>query len=627
MKDDFNLEHSIIESGIKRDLEILEMPLSKRTFTLISISSFIFIGLIFSRVAYLSSVQGKFYENRSVMNVAQPVTLPAIRGLIYDRYGVVLAENKSAQRVALNTIIAEKENIDMPELTSALSPILDASAEDLQALIRKADLEKMALVTLARNISPDQAAAIGKLGIQALEIQDDYTRSYPFGAAFAHVLGYASAAQYGDVRGITGLEKQYDEAIAGKDGTRIFYRTAKGDILDEKLLDAPQHGENLHTTIDAGLQEYFYNRLIAALKSLGKNVGVGIAMDPQTGEVLAMVNAPSYDNNIFTDPLAKKARAEILTAPFQPLFDRAVSGIYTPGSTIKPAVAIAALKEGVITPQTQVFSKGYIELPNPYDPAHPSRFLDWKPNGWVDVRSALAKSSNIFFYSAGGGFGDVKGLGIDKLKEYWKFFGFGAKTGIDLDAEAVGFLPDPAEKLADKKDPWRIGDTYNVTIGQGDFQVTPIQLINMISSIAADGRMYRPFLVQSQTDATGTTSVRQPELVRDYSDLTSEIHEVQEGMKDTVRQPYGTANSLADLPFEVAAKTGTSQTLNNTKVNALFVGYITPDALAKVGAPLNKQIAVMVLIENAKEGSLNAVPIGKDVLNWYYQNRLVQNGK
>lgn len=623
--EEFNLEHSIIESGIKRDLGVLELPLSQNAFTLIFAGGLILIGLIFGRVLYLSFIQGKFYSDRSAMNVTQSVTLPAIRGLIYDRYGKVLAQNESAYRVVFNAGLARREKMDTEEILYALSPILEISGEDLQSIIDKADFEKIALVTLARNVDSAQIAAIKKLDMKAIEIQDDYSRSYTGGPAFAHVLGYTGTAQYGDLHGKTGLEKYYDEQISGKDGVRILYRSAKGDILDEKLLDAPQHGENLYTTIDADLQEYFYNRLTAALRSLGRNVGVGIAMNPQTGEVLAMVNAPSYDNNIFTDLKNKKARVDTLTAPFQPLFNRAVSGIYTPGSTIKPAVAIAGLKEGVITPQSEVFSKGYIEIPNPYDPANPSRFLDWKPNGWVNVRSALAKSSNIFFYSVGGGFGDIKGLGIEKLKEYWKFFGFGAKTGIDLDAESIGFLPDPQEKQADKNDPWRIGDTFNVTIGQGDFQVTPIQLINQISSIANGGRLYKPFLMKELANNSGTTTVRQPELIRDYSDMTSEIHEVQEGMKDTVRQSYGTANFLSDLPFEVAAKTGTSQTSNNTKVNALFVGYIPTEALAKAGASPDKQIAILVLVENAKEGSLNVVPVGKDVLNWYYNNRIVKS--
>ncbi|MDE2001836.1 MAG: hypothetical protein KGI60_04720 [Patescibacteria group bacterium] len=620
-KDDFGLEHSIVESGIKKDFDVLELPLSGNAFRLILVGGLLFVGIAFARTAYLSFSQGNFYAARADMNITEPVTLPAIRGLVYDRYGVVLAQNEAAHRVVLNVSAVRKNQKDIPEIISAAASALDVPSADLSAIVSHTDFEKTALVTLERNVSDAQAAAVEKLGISELEIQDDYRREYPLGPAFAQVLGYTGMAQYGDLQGKTGLELQYNDLISGKDGMRVFYRSANGTILDEKLLDAPQQGADLHTTLDAGLQRYFYDRLKAGLRSLGRSVAVGIAVNPQTGEVLSLVNIPSYDNNAFTDPALKTERTQLLTAPFQPLFDRAVSGVYTPGSTVKPMEALAALKEGVITPQTQIYSAGYLDVPNPYDPAHPSRFLDWRPQGWVDVRSAIARSSDIFFYAVGGGLpksavgiGDVyQGLGIDKLKQYWQFFGLGQKTGIDLDGEAVGFLPDPQEKEAVKNDIWRIGDTYNVSIGQGDLQVTPIQLISQIASIANGGLLYQPYIGADAVGATGTTTIHQPTVLRDFSNLVPEIHEVQEGMKDTVRKPYGTEYMLADLPFTAAGKTGSSQVANNTKTNAFFVGYAPAD---------HPQIAVLVLVEDALEGSLNAVPIGKDVLNWYYQNRI-----
>ncbi len=617
--DDFNLEHSIIESGIKHDLEVMEVPLSQNAFRLISVMVILFVGTVFLRVFDLSVVQGAFYAERSAMNVTEPVTLPATRGVIYGRYGTVLATNKPAFRVVFNVATAEQENLDLVKVAGEVGPILQMSESDLQTILQQANIEKTALVTLARNVDSGQIAAVQKLNEKALEVQNDYTRVYPMGPAFAQVIGYTGLAQYGEVHGRSGLEQYYDSELSGTDGTRLFYRSAKGDLLGEKLLSAPQNGEDLYTTIDAGLQQYFYDRIVQDLHDLGRNVGLGIALDPNTGQVLAMVNVPSYDNNIFTDasPASAAARAALLSAPYEPLFNRAISGQYTPGSTIKTVDAIGGLTDGVITPQTEVFSKGYIELPNPYDPAHPSRFLDYEPNGWVNVRSALARSSNIFFYATGGGFGDVKGLGIDRLKQWWQFFGYGSKTGIDLAGESVGFLPDPQEKEAVKHDIWRIGDTYNVAIGQGDLLVTPIQLIRQIASIAANGKEYKPYLMQELVGPTGTTTVTTPDLTLDYSNLAPAITEVQQGMQDVVRMSYGTAYELHDLPFPVAAKTGTSQTDNNQKVNALFVGYAPAD---------HPQIIVLVLVENAKTDSLNVVPVGKDVLNWYYQNRILKPG-
>jgi len=612
MKDDFSLEHSIVESGIKgaSQFEVLELPLSRRVFLLLLVAGAVFSLAVGARISFLAFYKADFYQTRSAMNVAKPIAIPAIRGVIYDRFGNLLVENDSAYRLVLNPGQARRQNIDLAETIASVSEILGEDGSALLSVLQKTDLEKSSLVTLIRNLYEWEVEEIEKLGNPALEIQDDYRRQYFRGSAFAHVLGYTGMGEYRDLRGKTGLEGYYDNLLGGKDGLRLMYRDAQGNILEEKLLDAPKNGENLYTTIDAEFQEYFYNRLAGALRNLGRQIGVGIALNPQNGEILALVNLPSYNNNVFTLPAEKRARAQLLTSSLQPLFNRAVSGVYTPGSTVKPLVALAALNEGLIKPSDRVFSSGVLEIPNPYFPDQPSRFLDWKAHGWVDLRSALARSSNVYFYTVGGGIpagaenpSDIKkGLGIEKLKEYWQKFGFGEKTGIDLDAENTGFLPDPAKKEARAKDIWRLGDTYNVTIGQGDLLVTPIQLISQIASIANGGKLYRPHLLTNDKQTA-----------KDFSDLAPYIKEVQKGMEDAVSKWYGTAYLLADLPVSVAAKTGSAQVANNTRTNAFFVGYAPAD---------NPQIAILVLIENAREGSLNAVPVAKDVLDWYYWNRL-----
>lgn len=639
MKPEFDLEHAIIETQA-RHLEILEIPLSRRVFLLMGGVAFLFTVIFFSRIFYFAVAKGDFYKTRSAMNVTQPFTLPAVRGLIYDRFGKVMARNESAFRLVLNVSLAKRQKTNFNVMAYSLGDILGVDRGELLAVIGKADFEKTALITLERDISPIQVLEIQKLGIPALEIQDDYRRYYSGGPALAPVLGYTGQIQYGDLKGKAGLEKYYDSVLAGEDGLRLMYKNAKGEIIEEKLLNAPRHGRDIYTTIDYDFQEYFYRRLQQTLIFLGREIGVGIALNPQNGEVLSLINIPSYDGNIFTTPSTKKERNSLLTASYRPLFNRAISGMYAPGSTVKPMVAIAGLREGVITPQSKVFSSGVLEIPNPYNPDQPSKFLDWRPHGWVDVRSALARSSNIFFYGVGGGFpsgigniGDVtKGLGIEKLKEYWKLFGFGEKTGIDLDGENSGFLPDPREKEARKNDIWRLGDTYNVTIGQGDLLVTPIQLLSQIAAIANNGRWYKPHILKEVENEDEV----QPELARDFSGFTDEIKEVQEGMKDAVSKPYGTAHALSALAFEAAGKTGSSQVSNNTKTNAFFAAYAPagPSSLENcktVRLDENQsckseepQIAILVLIENAREGSLNAVPVGKDVLNWYYWNRLVK---
>ncbi len=300
------------------------------------------------------------------------------------------------------------------------------------------------------------------------------------------------------------------------------------------------------------------------------------------------------------------------------MFDRAVSGLYSPGSTIKPLVAVGALTEGTLDPLHQIYSPGYLDVPNPYDPAHPSRFLDWQPQGWVDLFSALARSSDVYFYQVGGGFGDQQGLGITRLKQWWEKFGLNIKTGIDLPNENSGFLPDPQWKEKVKGQPWRLGDTFNVSIGQGDLTITPIELLNYVSAIANGGKLYVPRIMKDIKDPQGNVVLESTSTVT--RDLSSEIGKalplVQQGMRDAVTKPYGTAYMLHDLPIEVAAKTGSAQVENNAKTNALFVGY----------APYNDpQVAIVILVEDAKEGSLNVVPVARDFFLWYYQNRWHKN--
>ncbi len=612
-----------MESATKH-YEPLELPLSRGVFAFLSIIALLIGGIVFSRIIFLNVINGDFYKTRSAMNVEQPITIPAARGNIYDRYGKLLADSEASHRVVLNVGLIKRENIDFNKTLDVLSGILWMDKSELESLVQKADLEKSALVTLARNITSEQADLARLLDNKAVEIHNDYQREYLMGPAFSHVLGYTGLVEFNDMKGKVGLEEYYDNFVGGKDGIRLIYRDARENILDEKLLEAPQNGDYLYTTIDAGLQEYFYARLQQTLRTLGRNSAVGIALNPQNGEILSFVSLPSYDNNIFTDIKLRKMRGPLLSAPFEPLFNRAIAGVYAPGSTIKPIVAVAALKEGIVKPESRVFSSGVLEIPNPYFSDQPSRFLDWKAHGWVDLRSALARSSNIYFYAVGGGIpnevqglGDVKtGLGIEKLKEYWKLFGLGEKTEIDLSGENNGFLPDPQEKEIVKNDIWRLGDTYNVTIGQGDLLVTPIQLINYVSAIANGGKLYKPFFVKEIKNENGNmVSSRGPELLKDFSYLNEEIKEAQKGMEDAVNKWYGTAYSLANLSVSVAAKTGSAQVSNNTKTNAFFVGYAPAE---------NPQIAILVLIENAREGSLNAVPVGKDVLDWYYWNRLVR---
>lgn len=596
---ELNVE-DLVFNDEQREHDYLELPLSRQTFILV-IVAVVLAGLaVLGRIVFLNIANGEFYQRRALANINKEIDLPAPRGIIFDRYGQQLVENKSSFSVFVNLTDLVRSPEDLENTASLLSEILNVEKSWLVNFIKNSDLEKKSFIPIARNISVAQAIKLKGLNLPEVQVEDDYIREYIDGPAFSHSLGYIGASEKDNsIVGKSGLEAQYDNLLRGQDGRLIVYRDVFGNALDKKVDQEPAAGSNLATTLDADLQRYFYQRLKNGLAALGRESGVGITMNPQTGEILSLISLPSFDN----DQVAK-----FLNKPNQPLFNRAISGVYSPGSTIKPLVALAALREKIIDPERQILSIGYIELPNPYNPDNPSRFVDWKAHGWVDLRSALARSSNVYFYEVGGGFGNLKGLGIVKLKEYWQKFLLGSKSGIDLPSESTGFLPDPEEKEQRTGQIWRIGDTYNVSIGQGDLLITPLQLIDFISSIANGGKIYKPHLVLNN-QVTQTQS----NLLLDYSDWQDELKEVQTGMIDAVRKSYGTANLLSLLPVSSAGKTGSAQVANNTRTNAFFVGY----------APVeNPKIAILVLIENAREGSLNAVPIAKDVLEWYYYNRL-----
>jgi penicillin-binding protein 2 len=629
-KKELFLEEAVLDD-LAQEFDSLELPLSERAFRLMLALVFLVGAVVAGDVVFLGWWKQDFWSERALVNASQITTLRAERGVILDRFGEPLSQNLPSFRLNIKLSELLKDEKERGETFDTLESILGLSDGYIEDLVKNVNLERQNVLTIARQVSVEQVIRIKNLNLSGVQIENDFARRYPEGEIFSHLIGYVGPVDKNDLTndpslslneiiGKSGLEAYYDKELRGEDGEIINYRNAKGEIIGEKLLKNPAPGQQLYSTIDAEFQTYFYNRLKQGLDFVGSRAGVGIAINPQNGEVLAMVNLPSFDNN--------KIKSEDLVNPWKPLFNRAIAGTYPPGSTIKPLVATAALKENIITPEKEIYSAGYIEIPNPYDAEHPSRFLDWRPHGWVDLYSALARSSNVYFYIMGGGlpsdsqprgilrgFENPKGLGIEKLKQYWQKFGLGERTSIDLPSENKGFLPDPSTKEKSTKEIWRIGDTYNVSIGQGDLLVTPLQLLNCIAIISNGGKIYKPFVAKKIVDAEGKViKETQAQVVKDFSaELGGEIEEVQKGMIDAVSRSYGTAYSLADLGFPIAAKTGTAQIEANTKINALFVGYTPTD---------KPELAVLVLIENAREGSLNAVPVAKDVLRWYYWNRI-----
>lgn len=605
------------------DLGFAEVPLGEKPIFAFGIIIVILGLFMFGRVFYLGVVRGEAYQLRAESNLNRADRILAPRGIIVDRNNQILADNKAVFSAKLNveeflrsddlrgqTIQFIREILELDE-NEVYSRILDKNANfDIHA----------EPVVLSENLTNEQYIAVKNQNNPAILLEENYIRNYPQGSPFSTILGYVGLVTGKDLKknpelsgedyvGKAGVELQFNQDLVGLPGNNITLRNAKGEVIGNGDNIEPKIGKTVELSIDGDLQKYFYNRMLAGLRSLDRDSGVGLAMNPQTGEVLAMVSFPSFDNNIFHLPGKTKERNELLNSSKKPLFNRAISGAYAPGSTIKPLVGVAAITEKIASPMFSVFSPGYLDVPNPYNPDKPSRFLDWRPQGYVNLYSALAQSSNVYFYTVGGGAFGVNGLGISRLKEWWTKFGLGSLTGINLPNEVKGFLPDSEWKEKNNRGSWLLGDTYNVSIGQGDLMSTPIQLINYIASIANGGKLYRPIITRGQAD-----------LRSDLVEYYPAIKEVQIGMRRTVTSDLGTAHLLKDLQFDTAGKTGSAQIQNNQAENAFFVGY-GPYSEGDNSAP---QIVILVLVERAKAGSLNAVPIAKDILSWYYENRLVK---
>lgn len=607
-------------------IETAEVPLDTRPFFYMGVAALAAAFVIGGRIFTLGAVDGASYEARAAANIEHDTATPAPRALILDRFGSTIAGNSPTYLVLLNA----KEFVSRPELQSetvgAAQKILGIAPADFWQMLESQPPDQSGSPLLLSDSPTDaELIALKSLNLPTFGIESGFTRDYQDAEAMAPVVGYVGYPTAADLKsspglrtddmvGKEGVEAFYDSRLRGTPGVSVERRDARGRVVDSPGASAPRMAPPLTLNIDAGLQSYFYDRMTQALAQLGRHVGVGIALDPRNGEILALVGAPSFDPNAMSGPGHNDEKLAALSSPYEPLFNRAIAGAYNPGSTIKPLVGVAALAENVIDPSRKIFSPGYLDIPNPYDPTKHTRALDWQYQGWVNLASAIAQSSDVYFYEVGGGTppgGDetgqtFPGLGISRLEDWWRKFNLGSKTGIDLPGEGGGFLPSPSWKEQNDGRPWLLGDTYNVSIGQGDLLLTPIQLINYIATVASKGKMYVPEIVHQDS----------PRLLADLTSLAPEFGEVEKGMLEASQAPNGSAYMLHVLPYVVAAKTGSAQIENNTQENAFFVGY------GPAGASSTPQIAVLVLIEHSKEGSPNAIPIAKDVFQWYWDHRL-----
>ena len=466
----------------------------------------------------------------------------------------------------------------IPLVLLAAFAVLGARAADLQVVQGARLAEVSAHNSLAstilfapRGLITDMHGVV--LAGNSEQADGGVARVYPF-PELGQIIGYVSypkkdtSGNYYDTSetGIAGLEARYNTELSGANGQMLVETDALNRVRSQGVIAPAKEGKTLRLSIDAELQQHFADAIHSVVRKAGFIAGAGVIMDTEDGAIRAIVSYPSYDPNVMSDGNPAETIAAYNEDPGHPFLDHVVQGVYTPGSIVKPFVAAGGLTDGLITPATTVSDTGVLTIPDPYHPGKEFRYTGWRALGAVDVRRAIAWSSDIFFYRLGGGFGEQKGLGINRLTYWYQVFGFGSTTGVGLPGEVSGLLPTPAWKRSVFKEPWYLGDTYFTAIGQYSMQVTPIQAVRATAAVANGGELLTPTLLADAARVSVPVPVT-PEA----------LQVVREGMRQTV-----TASTLAqglNYPYvSVAAKTGTAQTgTHNQYDNSWLIGFFPYD--------------------------------------------------
>ncbi len=520
------------------------------------------------------------------------------------------------------------------------------TVDEIDSLVNQRELgSAFQPVVIAENLPSAVAMHIEeqRYQLQGIELMLRSTRSYPSGATTGDIIGYMgpipeeAQTLYEEKNyepdawvGWSGLEFTFEDALRGQPGRRVIEVDVNGrerNVIGE--VTPPQPGQNLILSLDLELQEAMRDALVRGIDPKRSESAVAIALDPRNGQIRGMVSLPTYDNNVFADGITPEEYKSIADAKGEPLLNHAIGGIYAPGSTFKMVAASAGLQEKVISPNTLLSDPGIIYLPNrnfPNDPNLAQPFVCWiyklgGAHGDINVREALGESCDVFFYKLGGGWyaNNFEGLGVERLADYARRYGFGELTGIDLPGESTGLIPTDKWKRVTKGERWVTGDTYNMAIGQGDVLVTPLQLTMMTAAVANGGKLYRPQLVAAVTDANNhLVELKPPDLRRDVGVTDKNLAYVREGMWMAVNWSHGTARNAAVPGVTVAGKTGTAEFFDpdiprDDKGNLPTHAWFT--AFAPYEAP---EIAVTVFVYNGGEGSAVAVPIAQEILRTYF---------
>lgn len=564
------------------------------------IISVLVIAVLIGRAAYLQIYQGEYYAGLADGNRIRIVPSMAPRGTFYDRNGELLVTNRPGFSVSLLPLTAPISD----DVIDRLSDLLKVPTDEIKTKI--AGHSGFNPIRIKTDVTPDIVSIIEEQKSQYPGVVIEVTpiRDYILKQEGAHTFGYVSEIndtelekmkdegyKSGDIIGKFGLEKVYDKELRGENGGQQVEVDVSGKPVQILGRKEPIPGDDLELTIDINLQQAAEKAVDEQLTQIGAHAAAAVVMNPQTGEILAMVSRPAFDPNLFAHGISSKDWNQLNNNPYHPMDNKTITGEYPPGSTFKIVTGTAALTEGVVTPDEQIFDSGHHWI-------IPKGNADGEALGWLNFRTALAHSDNVYFYEMG------NRLGIDRLEKYARMFGLGAKTGIDLPYEATGLVANRRYKEKNFDDgEWYLSETFDAAIGQGFNLVTPLQAAMVMGEIAADGKRYKPHVVNRIIAPDGSVVKDfQPELLSQLDVPEEDIKLVQDGLHDVTK--YGTAaSSFRGFTVDIAGKTGTAEN-SQGRDHGWFVAYGPFD---------NPNIVVAVIVENGGYGSQSAVPIGRKI--------------
>ncbi len=586
---------------------------------------FLGIAILGIRIFYLQIIKGSSFLQLAEGNRIRLKPIIAERGIILDRFGIQLVQNVPSFSLAVVPQDLPRNLGQRQFIIDRLAEVSGLTVDEINEKIKKYGSYSYQSLVLKQNLDYETALQlyIKNSSLPGVLIESGVKRDYILThqekpdsvLSWSHLLGYTGKLNdteleklkdkgylLSDNIGKTGLEKKYEEYLRGVYGKKKVEVDALGKELNVVAEEAPTPGYNLWLTIDAEGQKKMEELVKAMAEKTGQRKIAAVAMDPRDGAILAMVSWPAYDNNLFVGGISKDNYAKLMEDKDKPMFNRVTGGTYPSGSTIKLVVAAAALEEKVISAQKTIMSVGGFKVGSWY-------FKDWKAGGHgaTNLLKAMAWSVNTYFYYIGGGYGDFVGLGVSRLTQYFSKFNLGSQTGIDLSGENSGFIPSPEWKKNTKGEPWYIGDTYNISIGQGDLLVTPLQVAVWTAAIANSGNIVQPYLGAELKSTANAKSISLKPAIKEKGIISGETaYWVKQAARECVLT--GSCYLLRNLPFTSGGKTGTAQWSTNKNTHGWFTAFAPFD---------NPQIVVSVLVEEGGEGAYVSMPITRDFLVWW----------